>query len=329
MIVRTILILCLVLGSLLSKAQIPIDSAYALIKRVHVQSPATYWPVMDEAFYAKLDSAKSDIDSIKCLKFVFERLDDVHSQIIYNNKVFSYYRQYPDSILKIWGPLIGMAQSATNHPKTELINDSILYVLVPGMNVAGDDIQKKGKALADSIDQYRTFPIKKIILDYRLNAGGNVISMLAGLSRIYGDGVVGYSVSYYNEILRTISLKNGNVFMNDYPLTNIDFSNYFDFSNIPVEVWIGPATMSSGTISAALFRGRENTEIVGEPTAPGYTTGNQFYSIGNLYLNISVEHTRDRIGNVYYVNVYPDRKVLFENNFDAPEMDMIISNDSK
>ncbi|MEZ4798561.1 MAG: S41 family peptidase [Flavobacteriales bacterium] len=324
---RAILVILFILSSWLSIGQVPIDSAYALIKRVHVQSPVTYWPVIDDAFHSKLDSAKSDIDSVKCLKFVLERLEDVHSQIIYSNKIFSYYQQYPDSVLKVWGPLIAMSQQVTNHPKTELINDSILYVLVPGMNVVGDDIQAAGKALADSIDRFRNYNIKKIVLDYRLNGGGNVISMLAGLSRIYGDGILGYSVNYFNDVQRTISLRNGNVFMNDYALTNIDYSDYFDFSKTPVEVWIGPATMSSGTISAAMFRGRENAELVGEPTAAGYTTGNQFYAINNLYLNISVDYTRDRIGNVYRINVHPDRKVVFENSFDAPEMDIILSDD--
>ncbi len=91
-----------------------------------------------------------------------------------------------------------------------------------------------------------------------------------------------------------------------------------DLSDKPVVVLIGPVTRSSGSIVAIAFKQRPNTFFIGEPTADGYSTGNDFFYFGAaLTMNLSTTFQQDR-GKIVYKNAVPPDLVLKDgDNFEA------------
>lgn len=94
-------------------------------------------------------------------------------------------------------------------------------------------------------------------------------------------------------------------------------------SKIPVAILIGPITKSSGSILAIAFKGRENTIFIGEETATGYTTSNDFFVFGSdTYLNLSTANSIDRNGVKYMDHVSPDIFLRGQDDFDNLKRDI-------
>lgn len=91
-----------------------------------------------------------------------------------------------------------------------------------------------------------------------------------------------------------------------------------------VVILLSAGTASSGQATAIAFKQRPNTFFIGEPSAEGYTTGNDFFTFNNgISLNLSTAWNADRNGNTYYKQVLPDQVISGGDNFD------VLMNDGK
>jgi C-terminal processing protease CtpA/Prc len=65
------------------------------------------------------------------------------------------------------------------------------------------------------------------------------------------------------------------------------------------------------------FKGRPKTLFIGEPTADGYTTANNWYMLHDgLALKLATDYVADRNGTVYKTTVDPDQTIPSEDNFE-------------
>ncbi len=298
-------------------SQLPVDSLYKVIKQNSIHSNKADWNKIDKAFKEKLAIAKNDIDSVKCLVYVFELMNDYHSQVTYNNKPYANYPSFSDSALKYLGPLVVKSQQQFGILKTALLKNSYVYIQVPGIQATGAYTNMYAQALADSICRYQHKNIKGFIIDLRLNSGGQLSSMVAGLHMLLGNGYLGGGVDISRTETRKFELVNNNFYIGNAAMTSIITKCTKSYERFPVAVIMGPATRSSGSITAIIFKGRPNTVFIGEPTADGYTTGNDyFYFENNLLLNLSTEFNQDRNGMVYKNSVTPDINTRGTDDFD-------------
>ncbi len=131
--------------------------------------------------------------------------------------------------------------------------------------------------------------------------------MLTGLSSFLGDGSIGGSADASGQLAVVWSMRRGNYYQNEYPLTTVSSACPLNYSKLPVVILLGPSTRSSGEATAIAFKHRENTYFIGNSTAGGYTTGNVYWQIiADLGLNLSTSYYADRQGNVYKNRVEPD-----------------------
>jgi carboxyl-terminal processing protease len=145
------------------------------------------------------------------------------------------------------------------------------------------------------------------VVDLRINGGGNMWPMLAGIGPLVGTGHVGSfkdpdgrgaAWSYENGEAksdgRTVarSLKAAVTLHGDPPPS--------------VAVLVGPTTASSGEAIAIAFRGRPSTRLFGGTTR-GLTTSNRVFPLsdGSL-LNLTTAAFADREGTLYPNGVSPD-----------------------
>ena len=149
-------------------------------------------------------------------------------------------------------------------------------------------------------------PACGLILDFSSNGGGNMWPMVMGVLPLLSEGRLGH----FQE--RTGAPTP--VELVDHRLLYGGAPHFLNTPRLPAPAYlpryvamvIGPATASSGEITAILFKGQRNVRFFGRPTA-GYTTGNRVFRLGNGgMLALTMSTVSDRQGNVYLDRVMPD-----------------------
>ncbi|MBK6963513.1 MAG: S41 family peptidase [Bacteroidales bacterium] len=313
----------LILGAVFTScsfAQFPVstDSLYTFIKSNSVFRNTIDWTPVDITFKEEINKALSLRDTMNCFVSVLESLNDFHSQIYLNNQYYGNYPGYDDTTLAWIRPLNDKAILSTNMIRTATLAGQIAYIGVPAFQAFNtQEINFLAQSLYDSIDKFDSASVKGWIIDLRLNGGGNIYPMLAGLSSILGNNIVGYETDIFDSITRKWEIKNGNFMIGGYQATDIKARQKPKFQNNPVVVLIGPVTKSSGSMTGIAFKKRPATIFVGEPTADGYTTSNGYFQFApNLTLNFATNFVADRELNIYKTRVSPDITVYHGDNFD-------------
>lgn len=320
-----ILIVALIIVNV-SRAQFPVnpDSVYTFIKHNSVwKNNIKNWKPVDSVFKKQLKAAKTDIDTIRCFIPVFEKLNDVHSYFIYNNKYYNYYVPVDSFTLQKIQPTLNKSRELSGKIATARVSNGYIYVRVPAMNAFGEAaINQAAQSLYDSLIQYESEKPKGFIIDLRLNSGGNMYPMLAGLSPVFGNGFLAFELDADDKLVRKWSIRDGDLAINDNKVTSIKQPFKAAFEKLPVVVLTGPVTASSGSMVAIAFKHRPNTALIGENTADGYTTSNGYFQYApNLTFMFATSFVADRSAKVHKNAVPADLVIFRDDNFDNPAMD--------
>jgi carboxyl-terminal processing protease len=321
---QLIVILFLIFSSIITTGQIPvqIDSIYSFIKRNSIHRNNVNWVDIDKGFEKKLSLARTDTDSIKSFIYVFEQLKDVHSSITYNGRQFANYPEFDDSTLKYLIPLVNLSNQRTGSFIAKILPENFLYLQVPGVQAWGSNVNVYAQKLSDTLCKYVSGTTRGIVLDLRLNDGGQFTSMASGLSLLLGETYIGGGVSIDLKQLYKFTINKNNLWINNNQMTTVIPEKNMNLSKLPVAILMGPNTRSAGSILAISFKGRKNTVFIGDSTANGYTTGNDYFSYGsNLFLNLSTSFSIDRNKKVYKLSVPPDIFIRGEDDFNNIEND--------
>ncbi len=308
--------------NLSAQRPIPVDSIFTFIKDRSIHSQKADWSKIQSGLIKKLQQSKNQVDTIKALTYIFEAIGDYHSQINFNGRQFANYPDFDEATLNYLTPLVTRSNEETGRIKSQLLSTNIGYIQIPTIMSRGEQVNEFAQTISDSICSLNQQQAKAFIIDLRLNGGGQISSMIAGLNMLLGDGYVGGGVDISEKESQKFEVKNGNFFINGNAMTNISNHCNAKLSKKPVVILIGPVTRSSGSITALAFKGRQNTYFIGEATADGYTTGNDyFYFRPNLDLNLSVSNSIDRNKKVYKNSATPDIVIKDGDNFGDLEQD--------
>jgi hypothetical protein len=148
------------------------------------------------------------------------------------------------------------------------------------------------------------------IVDLRLNGGGNMWPMLAGIGPLLGDSIVGGSTSpagltfwKYQSGAASLIHEDGReeVFVTaTSPVLSLRRPDP------PVVVLVDGGTASSGEAVAVAFRGRPGSRFLGSPTSGNSTTNDGFRLPDGTNMVITVGRYMDRTGVEYGRPVEPD-----------------------
>ncbi|CAM3476975.1 hypothetical protein FLLO111716_13100 [Flavobacterium longum] len=303
--------------------QIPIDSIYVTIKRESVHRNSIDWKTTDEVFHRQLTGAKTADDTLNAVVEVFRQLQDYHSNIQYLGRTFSNYPEFDEKQLQQLMPLVNLSNKNTGVFRRKIIDQKFLYLQVPSIQAWGNDVNIAAKALSDSLCKGNLSKLKGVVIDLRLNGGGQFSAMAGGLAMLLGEGYIGGGIDANNQTAYEFTIQSGNLWIGNFQATNVQHDCRSLASKIPVAILIGPNTRSSGSILALTFRGRKNTILIGEPTAEGYTTGNDYFAYmnGTIALNLATSFSTDRNRNVYRSSVNPDTTIFVGDDFEHPEKD--------
>jgi C-terminal processing protease CtpA/Prc len=167
------------------------------------------------------------------------------------------------------------------------------------------------------------------VIDLRLNVGGNMWPMLAGVGPLLGDSVFGSFVSnqpqgvpwHYSQGHAWPGLSSA---IGDGPAVVVGVGSLPPYRVreplAPVALLIGRRTASSGEATLLAFLGRPNVRTFGDSTA-GFNSANSGFKLSDgATMVITVGYSRDRLGRAYALSVAPDELVRNspDANLDAP-----------
>jgi carboxyl-terminal processing protease len=294
-----------------------IDSALYLMQTKSLNGKNLNWNQIQDTTYLKAAGAKSYKEAFPAIAYAFQQLKDYHGVVAGEDTFYRY--PPPVNFDKVLSP--GIKKEFLKGPRivTAVFNKAIAYLRIPGMNVTRqEDMDNRANKLRDSLCMLLEQNPKGIIIDLRMNTGGNSAPMISGIGPLFQISLLGYGVDRDGQFLEAVKLKEG-VLLDENGNKTVSIKNSCSIDKaIPIAVLIGPSTVSSGEILAAYLKQQPNVKLFGEPT-PGFCNATEGFSFmnGKGYLLLSVNRIADAHKHVYQkMLVRPDVYNKNEDNYD-------------
>jgi carboxyl-terminal processing protease len=278
-----------------------------------------------EVLKVKLDSIHAAQGLIFAAQYLLKELGDFHGRIWY--KMTPYYgltKHGQRSKMSFDSLTFAQYQYSVAPIYAEKLKRKYGYVRIPGI-VSGNDSSKAHEINNLILDLSKRRKPKAWIIDLRLNGGGTMFPMLAGMNSFYTEEPVGSFIDKEANYKENWIIKEGNVYFDSIPITDYGISRFMRNSDVPVVVLTSRMTASSGEVLALSFKNRPNTYFIGEPTA-GYTTTVGWNPMGDDFVfQLTQSWYADRLENIYQgTEIYPDLIVETGNNFNELMKDEMI-----
>ncbi len=277
-----------------------LDAALAVMERHSLNRTAIDWPELRRVTMAQARGAVTMADTYPALRYALRELGDRHSYLL-----------APGPAAALLAAPVSNARTgrAAVEPEAEMLSGRFAYLSVPGF--AGgtpSDQARFAEALQADIRDLDLSNTCGWILDLRLNTGGNLWPMLAGLGPLLGDGELAASV-YPDESRRAIWYRQGRAGFGDYVQLRVAAPHALRATNVPLAVLIGSRTASSAEVLVMALRGRALTRTFGAPTR-GLSAGNRTFELADrAALVLTVAATSDRSGRVDLGPIDPEERV--------------------
>jgi hypothetical protein len=322
---RGSLLLLLLLGTSVVQAQtnagaLPdsvgafLDKSLHLLQTHSLERNTVDWPALRQAVYQRVQGAQTIRELLPVYPFVFEQLKDDHGWLTYQGKTYKWRNParpaytnsaVKEALAKKPGILVKMLPHRTG------------YIQLPGINAGGSLQQMRDAAqvVQDSLCRLDPDKVRAWIIDLRLNDGGAMAPMLAGIAPLLGDGYLGGFVDKDGQADQQWYLRQGNFYLDTLQVTTLQTRCSARKTGKPIAVLLSGRTASSGEIVAISLKGRPATRFFGEPTY-GATTANESYRIsGSSYLTIAGLQDADRNHTAYKSSLVPDVLIAGGDNF--------------
>jgi C-terminal processing protease CtpA/Prc len=288
------------------KAEQLLDQALKFMEKNYYRRDLVDWNTLTEQARQQLLSADNCDDAYSSISWCFRQLGERHSFVMPPGKAARYTGEdAPDGPT---GP--ANLSDLVGEIRGDWIGDSIGYLTIPWVTTTDSLVCER---IADSIQtiiaHLDTRHISRWIIDLRGNRGGNCWPMLTGIGPLLGNGVYGYFVASGERI--PFSYYDGSAFQGKHVLCRVseDHGYHTYATRNSVVVLTGGRTVSAGEIVALAFKGREQTCLIGQPTA-GLTTANATYSLSDRsMLVLTVCQEADHNGRICDGSIQPDKYV--------------------
>jgi carboxyl-terminal processing protease len=165
-----------------------LDKSLLIIENNALNSQKVNWKELRENVYSKASGAKRYEDILSIYPYIFEQIDDHHGSLKYKDKTYSWNKN--DGV-KVNNAIKAATKKYTS-VRSEKIGREVGYILIPGNNdFRGQHMDSISRDIKNAIAKINDKHIKGWIIDLRINTGGNMYPMIAGLTEFIGEGRVG------------------------------------------------------------------------------------------------------------------------------------------
>lgn len=288
-----------------------LSKSLEVIRTNAINRDSVDWKSLEQEIGQRTREAKTYEDAAKVFPYIFQQIDDHHGALKIGKQQYSWNTGFVYTNQNVKD-----AVKKYKNAEARLLKGNIGYILVPGnSDFSGKYIDRDAQQIRDAIAKIDRKSVKGWILDLRLNTGGSMYQMLAGLSGLLGDGKVGSFINQHGDNDGSWIIRKGNIYLDSNQVSKLpEHTTTKKFK--PLAVLISGMTASSGEVTAISTIGREKSILIGENSA-GYTTANEGFQV-NAYagLNLAVDYDADRNGKVYKNLVLPDISINGGDNFE-------------
>lgn len=294
-----------------------LDKSLDIVQANSISRDSIDWPELRKRIYQKTADARTFEDILPVYPFLFEQIGDHHGALKFKGKSFywkhsaAYHNQTVIAAVKLYDTVI-----------VKLLSGKTGYILLPGnSDFSSRHINQDAQKIRDAISAFDENNIKGWIIDLRVNTGGNMYQMLAGLGNLIGDGNIGAFINQHQQQEGVWSIRDGNIYIDTLQVSNIARLKEVRNKLKPIAILISGQTASSGEVVAISLIGRKKTVLIGENSA-GYTTANQGFEINkDAGLNLAVGFDADRLGHIYKSYISPAAIIEGGDNFENLDWD--------
>jgi len=254
------------------------------------------WPAFRAAAVARLGAAQTIADAYPAVVATVEELGEPHS------------RFHPPSSVPNPAPT-DLPPSPESIVTGRRFGD-LAYVHVPGFGGPNPTGRVDSTlAVLRALDDAEPAPPCGWIVDLRLNTGGNMYPMIAGLGPLLGDGYAGGFVDPDGRLTRWYHREGTAGAGGGAPYATATTPYTLRRPGAPVAVLYGELTASAGEATAISFRVLPRARSFGTETRGASTAPRGFLLSDGALLRLAVASMADRHGTVYGRRVAPDEPV--------------------
>lgn len=249
---------------------------------------------------------------------VFKQLYDYHGGLKYKGKTYGWNNPHAMANVYLKDKL-----KIENKTGSKIIDKKIGYIRIVGnRDFAFKKVDSLANDIVSHVNTINSAQIKAWIIDLRLNTGGNMYPILLGLKEFIGNNIIfGGFRDARDKPTGNWEIKAGKLLIDGNVLDRKTALFHPIQTDVPLVILTSCYTASAGEMIALSFIGRNNTFIVGEPTA-NYTTAVQGFEINDhAGINLSTDYVVDRNLKVYKSNILPDVEVLEGDNLEDLKKD--------
>ncbi|ASU34347.1 S41 family peptidase [Mucilaginibacter xinganensis] len=302
-----------------------IDTLLQFSKNNSLFSSQANWKKIADSVRFKAANAGTIKEALPAVQLLYQLLGDYHGFITYNNRYYGWQGNNKPLDKTTHAILIKKIKEGYQLKK-ETLEKGYGYLLIPDNNPTHHGaVNEIARQIRDSLAALDPAKLKGLVIDLRLNPGGDMYAMIGGLTNLFEPGKLGAFIFPGTNKEESWNVKSSNavdkVYSGSDTVCTINRRGKALY-NLKVVVLIGPYTCSSGEALAISFKGRGNTWFIGENTG-GYTTSNTSFQYTNeigVFVATAVE--ADRNGHVYADDVKPDDELIAGDDFDNLKNDL-------
>ncbi|MBD1391751.1 S41 family peptidase [Mucilaginibacter glaciei] len=291
-----------------------IDTALAYAKKSSIYRDKVDWKNLTDSVKIKSKDAANINAAMPAVALMYKMLGDFHGMALYQGKTYKWATTKVKADKEKYKELFAKFKRGNTQIETRVLENGYGYLLIPGNNPTRQgEIQLIAAQIQDSLTKLNPAKLKGVIIDLRLNTGGNMWPMILGVGNLVSAGKLGtfvYPVASMNE---SWSVKDTSIYSDANKVCSVKAFSKVN-PKIKIVVLTSPYTASSGEATAITFKGQKNARIVGDVSA-GYTIANEGFSCYGVQFIMATSVEADRTGKVYYENVPPDQEVIAGDNF--------------
>lgn len=299
-------------------ARMVLDAALDAMQAKAYYADRVDWPGVRARAYARAAGAQTPAETHPAIREALAALGDGHSFLLAADPPPA---QTPVAGTKAAPPHAYLTAGVVSR-LIETPAGSVGYVRVPSFMGGGADAERFADSLLAAVRRADEGRPVGWIVDVRLNGGGNVWPMLAGLAPLLGNGVVGGSINVGStRDWMALDGPAATYVTADTTLEVIRTTSAYSLAapRAPVAVLTDRATGSSAEAVALAFVGRPGSRRFGEATA-GASSSNEGTELPDgSVLVITTGLMTDRTGKAYGVRIEPDEDVADDPATEADE----------
>ncbi len=248
-----------------TESEILFEQAFKIIKTNYFQNKKVDWREIINNVKDSIKNFNNDEDTNNAIKYVLNQINDKHGKLLLPKEPTNFFK---NDKLKI--PLISY----------QIINNKIGYIKIPGFgandslsNLYSLNIRKTLKKIDNESD------LEGWIIDLRDNFGGKLSVFSLGVSPLFKDSIIGYSLNN-KKLFNSHKIINNTYYFNEKKFDSLNFDNTLRNKDKKIAFLVNHKTASMGEFLVISFKTQKKTKTFGTKTR-GLTTILNLYNLNN------------------------------------------------